>query len=139
MTKHWLDYLDHASTILPAEPTKPESEIPLLSLLVQSGGVGSFSINPKSKQYKLFVQGHAVLGAPLCPVPLYIELVAQAAMQVHEAPDLVPQVENIDILAPLGYDLTRTTILRPTTVNNHGSADSFIIQAMGFLTNLVKE
>ena len=130
-TKHWLDYVDHASAVLPAEPTKPESEIPLLSLLVQSGGEGSFSINPKSKQYKLFVQGHAVLGAPLCPAPLYVELVAQAAMQVYEAPDLVPQVENMDILAPLGYDLTRTIVLRLTTINNHGSAKSFVVESRG--------
>lgn len=136
-TKHWLDYVDHASTTLPAEPTKPESEIPLLSLLVQSGDEGSFSINPKSTQYKLFVQGHAVLGAPLCPAPLYVELVAQAAMQVHETSDLVPQVENMEILAPLGYDLTRTIILRLTTIHNHGSADSFLIESRGDTNDVV--
>ena len=128
-TRHWLDYVDRVSTTSPEEPTKPESEIPLLSLLVQNGGEGKFSINPKSKQYKLFVQGHAVLGAPLCPAPLYIELVAQAAMQIHEGADLVPRVENMEILAPLGYDVERTIMLRLAPMGNDESAKSFVVES----------
>ena len=136
-TRHWLDYVDHIPKTSLKEPTKPESEIPLISLLVQNGGEAEFLINPKSREYKLFVQGHAVLGAPLCPAPLYIELVARAAMQIHEAPDRVPGVENMEVLAPPGYDVERTIILRLRTVSNDKSAKSFAVETRDKADNLV--
>ncbi len=128
-TRHWLDYVDHASKISPEKPMKPDEEIPLLSLLTQSDGDGKFLVNPKSKQYKLFVQGHAVLGAPLCPATLYVELVAQAAMGLKQDPDPVPRVENMEVQAPLGYDVERIILLRLTAVTNDVFAKSFVVES----------
>ena len=136
-TRHWLDYVDNVTTVPPQEPARSESELPLLSLLVQKGAEATFSINPKSNQYKLFVQGHAVLGAPLCPAPLYVELVAQAAIQIHETPSLVPRVEDLEILAPLGYDVKRTVLLRLTAISNTESARSFTVESRYEAENFV--
>lgn len=136
-TKHWLDYVNHVSDTSPEEAPEPETESPLLSLLVRNDGEGVFSINPKSKEYELFVQGHAVLGAPLCPAPLYVELVAQAAMQVHEGPNLVPRIEDLEILAPLGYDVERTIVLKLTMVSDDKSAKAFIVESRDKADNFV--
>lgn len=130
-TRHWLDYVDHVSKTSSQEAIKLEPEGPLLSLISQNGREGRFSINPKSNQYKLFVQGHAVLGAPLCPAPLYVELAAQAAIKLHEAPDTVPCVAKMDIQAPLGFDIERTIILRLARVSNDLSTSSFVVESRG--------
>ena len=128
-TRHWLDYVDYVSSTSTEEPVKPDSGIPLLSLRVRKDGEAEFSVYPKSKQYKLFVQGHAVLGAPLCPAPLYVELVAQAATQFHETPNLVPRIEHMEILVPLGYDVDRTIVLKLAAARSDESAKSFIVES----------
>ena len=131
-TRHWLEFIDHAAAEVPPEIVPfAEADVPLVSLIEKSKGEGKFSINPKSKPYKLFVQGHAVLGAPLCPAPLYVELVAQGAMQLEDLTDLVPRVENLEIQAPLGYDVDRKIVLRIASLGSSPFAKTFVVESRG--------
>ncbi|KAL6719406.1 hypothetical protein ACLMJK_003646 [Lecanora helva] len=129
-TRHWLDCTDHGSSLSPEEPTKSEADRPLLSILSEKDGEAVFIINPKSSQFGYYVQGHAVLGAPLCPAPLFVELVAQAAARrVHEDALLVPRIENLDILAPLGYDVARSITLKLAPTSNDKLTATFIVES----------
>lgn len=111
-TRHWLEFVDHAQVAppLPA-PTTVESEPSLLSLVKADGQDAEFLVDPRSKQYNLFVSGHAVLANPLLPAPLYVELVSSAALTVAGSPSFIPSVEDFEIQAPLGLDPTREIAL----------------------------
>lgn len=108
-TKHWLRWID------PSQPLpetggakKDEREHILLSFTGYRDStkrVADFVIDQRSEQYRLLVQGHAVLGNPLCPIPLYIELVAQAAHTLHSTSSSTtfsPYFEDISVKSPLG-------------------------------------
>ena len=123
-TRHWLDYVDNVG-----ESPKPDSDVPLISLLSRGVGEETLIINPNSEQFKLFVQGHAVLGAPLCPAPLYVELAAQAGRMVGESSGLVPRVENLEIHAPLGYDVERRIVLKLNAIGHDETAKNFTVQS----------
>lgn len=111
-TRHWLEYVDHDQTAshLPA-PITVESEPSLLSLVKVDGHDAEFLVDPRSRQYKLFVEGHAVLANPLLPAPLYVELVSTAALTVKGSASFIPSVEGFEIQAPLGLDPSREITL----------------------------
>ena len=109
-SRHWLQWAEHAREP-PTEPATPveEKEEPKLLSFVRfrdhTRKEADFYVNPRSEQYRLFVQGHRVLAQPLFPAPLYIELVAQAALKIETAlntDDVVASVEDLEIKAPLG-------------------------------------
>lgn len=113
-SRHWLTWVDTSHGPSPTVPVEAQKEHSLLSLVNQNKGVAEFSIDPQSEQYKLSVEGHAVLANPLCPAPLYVELVALAAMTVSadgNSSALVPRVEQLEIKSPLGIDLDRVISL----------------------------
>lgn len=111
-TRHWLEYVDHSqiASSLPA-PVAIESEPSLLSLLKSNDQDAEFIVDPRSQQYRLFVEGHAVLANPLLPAPLYVELVSTAALTVQGSPFFIPSVEDFEIQAPLGLDPSREITL----------------------------
>lgn len=64
-----------------------------------------FSVNTRCKQWIAHVSGHAVLSEPLCPAPIYVELLTRAANGLYgngDAGSHIPLIENIEIKAPLG-------------------------------------
>lgn len=115
-SRHWLSWVDTAQDIpTPVQVSKPlvEKEPVLLSLTRfrdQNQCDAEFSVDPRSKDYEFYVQGHAVLGEPLCPAPLYVELVSRAAMILMKetgSSDYLPCVESLEINAPLGMNTDR--------------------------------
>lgn len=109
-TRHWLPWLENVQLAPPAEVTKVETKPKLLSFLNfrdQSHREADFCVNPRSTEYSLYVQGHAVLANPLCPAPLYIELASQAATTVSGPTTYLPCVEDLEIQAPLGMNICR--------------------------------
>lgn len=108
--RHWLEWKDTVvqESTVPAPVTTtetPRSEPVLLSLsryLDTDGNDAEFAIDPRSEQYRFFVEGHAVLAQPLCPAPLYIDLAAQAASDLAGEGCGVPSIEDLEIRAPLG-------------------------------------
>lgn len=111
-TRHWLTYVDHAEVSPPPQaPAIVESEPSLLSLVKSQDRNAEFLVDPRSRQYKLFVGGHAVLANPLLPAPLYAELVFKAALTVCGQSSYVPSIEALEIQAPLGLDPSREITL----------------------------
>lgn len=114
-SRHWLSWIDTAQVPTPVQLSKPlaEKEHILLSLTRfrdQTQRDAEFSVDPSSTDYEFYVQGHAVLGEPLCPAPLYVELVSRAAMILMKdsgISDYLPCVEDLEINAPLGMNTDR--------------------------------
>ena len=114
-SRHWLSWIDTAQVSNPTQinQTLAENEHVLLSFTRfrdQTQRDAEFSVDPSSSDYEFYVQGHAVLGEPLCPAPLYVELVSRAAMiLVKESgiSDYLPCVEDLEIHAPLGINTDR--------------------------------
>ncbi|KAL8678279.1 MAG: hypothetical protein Q9186_005360 [Xanthomendoza sp. 1 TL-2023] len=88
-----------------------------------------FSVDLKSEEYKVYVGGHAVLAEPLCPAPLYVELVSRAAMillrEVGLSEALLPCVEDLEIKAPLSMAVDRSASLHLSRVDDKASAWTF--------------
>ena len=112
-SKHWLEWIDTSEAPVETKPVVDKLSPSLLSLIKhdQNCRHAEFSVNARSEQYGLFVGGHAVLANPLCPAPLYAELVSVAATTIASTTGsaaYVPCVEDIEIKAPLGLNLDRS-------------------------------
>ncbi|KAI9864364.1 MAG: Type I Iterative PKS [Trichoglossum hirsutum] len=115
-SRHWLEYKNNVEALTPVAPTDVEHKPILLSFTKfqdWSQCVAEFSVDPRSEQYKVCVQGHAVLGNGLCPASLYIELVAKAAttLKPDSASTCLPCIEELEIHAPLGLGPDRAISL----------------------------
>ncbi|RDW93187.1 non-reducing polyketide synthase spyA [Aspergillus mulundensis] len=115
-SRHWLDYIDrpgcdHSITEQPAQfRTKPR----MVTLIKKTENTAEFRIDQECEQYQALVRGHAVLGSPLCPAALYVEIVASAARAL--VPDFAPSdraacIEELQMLASLAIDLRRSLSL----------------------------
>ena len=118
-SKHWLPFVGPTADCSPSPESKPTTIEPeMLSFAGYEDHaqlVAGYRVDPKNQDYKRYVEGHAVVGNPLCPVPLYTELVAQAVMYEmnrHELANPVVQFQDIGITAPLG--LTRNRVVHLT-------------------------
>ncbi len=130
-SRHWLPWVDTAQTPLPVESTKLETDHMLLSFVRfrdQGQREAEFCVDPRSKEYRLYVLGHAVLAEPLCPAPLYVELVSQAAMVLKSEAgqsDYLPCVEELEIKAPLGMNVDRAVTIKMTRIDKELPAWTF--------------
>lgn len=134
-SRHWLSWVDTAQTPTPVQLSKPLVEKPhvLLSLTGfrdQNERDAEFSVDPSSKDYEFYVQGHAVLGEPLCPAPLYVELVSRAAMILmteSSSSDYLPCVEDLEINAPLGMNTDRAISIGLKRADGKSPAWTFVM------------
>lgn len=114
-SRHWLTWVDTPQASPPVDISTPavEKERVLLSLLGsrdKDRRDAEFTVDPLSKEYEFYVKGHAVLAEPLCPAPLYVELVSRATMILMAEPhamDYLPCVQDLEISAPLGMNADR--------------------------------
>lgn len=127
-SRHWLTWKDNIQppsiTLAPA-PVRDHEEEKLLTFnnyQDKDQTTAQFTVNPKSEEYKMCVKGHAVLGLPLCPADLYVELVGKAAImmlpEAERSADYIPCTEKLCIVAPLGADVDRMISLSMTRVGN---------------------
>ncbi|GLA73911.1 type I Iterative Polyketide synthase (PKS) [Aspergillus tubingensis] len=123
---HWLEHvpiqsenrnLQHAQQHSGTCPHcgKETDEYPYITLEGSPPGSNDeiiFRIDPRSPRYQKLVKGHVVVGSPISPAAMYLELVTHAVVQVewngHAAP-LANQtgdvwVQDLKIMAPLGLD-----------------------------------
>ncbi|KAL8850363.1 MAG: hypothetical protein Q9221_004683 [Calogaya cf. arnoldii] len=125
-TPHWLQFNQATPREISKAPNtaieKPAVEAdPILIALSEIQDVpqckAMFAISPRSKQWKELVQGHAVLSQPLCPAPLYVDLVLRAASDLAARKGLpalpFSRVEDLEITAALGlgHDKVITLLL----------------------------
>ncbi|OQE12298.1 hypothetical protein PENVUL_c001G00307 [Penicillium vulpinum] len=84
----------------------------------QSGNQYNFTIDIRSRRYQDLVKGHAVVGSPICPAGMYLELASHAitllpdAVYISAPWEIVSQ--GLDIKAPLGLDAKRAVTLSLT-------------------------
>ncbi|EKG19938.1 Beta-ketoacyl synthase [Macrophomina phaseolina MS6] len=115
-SRHWLPWIDYAAEGLSkadaAPPSEDEKKPAVLLRFVgyqdQNRRSALFHVDPSVDEYKLLVEGHAVLAEPLCPAPLYAELAVRSAAAVSKEADVgAPAVEGLEIKMPLGLDPSR--------------------------------
>jgi malonyl CoA-acyl carrier protein transacylase/acyl carrier protein/SAM-dependent methyltransferase len=120
--RHWLDWSEPAPIVSATQPAVSSPEPVPRQLLSFTGYNGEdrdaeahFQVDPLSDEYKYYVHGHAVLANPLCPAPLYVELVARAAITLmgdgKPIDNYIPQVEDLEIKAPLGKAIAQNITL----------------------------
>lgn len=110
--RHWLEYIDrHDSnistpipTVIPSEPVKM---VTLTKLVEKPRRIATFDIYTGDTEFDFLIRGHSVLGSPLCPISLYIEVASRAVVLV--TPELShdeysSRIQDLEILAPLGLD-----------------------------------
>lgn len=118
-TRHWLEWIDTSQEPPKLQIVKEESLVPMLLSFVRQDHAkeeAEFVVDPRTEEYKLYVQGHGVLAHPLCPATLYMDLVAQAALQLEgaEQSKYLPCIDELDIKAPLGYNVENSIALSMT-------------------------
>ncbi|KAJ0419262.1 BcPKS20, polyketide synthase [Aspergillus carlsbadensis] len=123
---HWLEY-SKSSTNKQAALTESTTLCPHCNnsitdfpYIVQdapalSDSVFNFSIDTRSSRFQELIGGHTVVGCPLCPAGMYLELVAHAVSLLHGA-NLAKEIvaESLEIKAPLGLDPQRSVKLALT-------------------------
>ncbi|KAL2067491.1 hypothetical protein VTL71DRAFT_1916 [Oculimacula yallundae] len=126
-SRHWVDYIDSIEVSASTHVTAPDEKISLLSPIKdpsQPAGDATFLVAQNSDEFALLASGHAVLGQPLCPASLYLELAVRGAQMTqldtsnagHDT-----SIENLEIKAPLGLDKNRFIKL---TLNRASGATS---------------
>ncbi|KAI9677123.1 MAG: Type I Iterative PKS [Bathelium mastoideum] len=121
-SRHWLDFdlgtekaskpttaLSEQSKQSKIEP-EPEPVLITFSHFQDTGNVDQseavFTIDPRSEEWRALVAGHSVLRESLCPAPLYIELVMQAANQLASLKSIpcapFARVDDLEMPSPLG-------------------------------------
>ena len=131
---HWLKWIDHAA--LPSsvplskiESVKDPELLTFARFLDPFKRQAELLVDTGSTEWKLYVQGHAVLAESLCPAPLYIELVARAIKTL--APELSADaslcVDNLDIMSPLGLATDRVVLLDMQRIDESSGSWSFAI------------
>ncbi|KAL8957617.1 MAG: hypothetical protein Q9193_005156, partial [Seirophora villosa] len=89
-TQHWLPFIDHTMAYLEGREMpkvtdrrlEEDRDLWLVKQITPSNAdpdSSVFKINPSHPRFKAIVTGHAVLGRPLCPAGMYLELAILAA------------------------------------------------------------
>ncbi|KAK2600066.1 hypothetical protein QQS21_005230 [Conoideocrella luteorostrata] len=133
--RHWVDYIDpsgnkdtiHSEQVSEASgicqhclrATDAASYITLDKSRSLDIGKSVFDIDIRSRRYQKIVEGHAVLGSPICPAAGYLELASHAVTLLCEVQKCNAaqeiEVESLSIKAPLGLDQQRSVILTLTS------------------------
>ncbi|KAL2821206.1 hypothetical protein BJX63DRAFT_427879 [Aspergillus granulosus] len=133
-TRHWLEWVEEKPVAGPVSITHDaDKDINNNQLLFSPMWLNAnrqtarIRVNPRSDEWQRVVQGHAVLNNPLCPAPLYIELVARA-MKILGLGD-VSAFHSLEIVAPLGLSQDADLALQLDQQTN-GWAFSFVSQPL---------
>lgn len=126
--KHWLDYVDilsHKCNKIPGQAParsglcphclKDISDFAYIARDESQGPNASksvFKVDTRSRRYQELVKGHIVVGSPIAPAAMYLELVAHAValLQDTKSNKVTPQIsaEGLEIKAPMGLDTQRS-------------------------------
>ena len=129
--RHWLEYTSHSGdrskkTVEEApahsgqcphckKNTSDFSYIAQVEFQTQVVGKTVFKVDTRSRRYQDLVKGHAVVGSPICPAAMYLELASHAVTLLHDVQmmTVTPEitVEALEIKAPLGLDAQRSVNL----------------------------
>ncbi|KAL0938170.1 polyketide synthase [Colletotrichum truncatum] len=84
-SRHWLEWTDSGvgqeTQSSNLDTSSSENSRRLLTLKTQTEKSLEFIVDPEHETWKRLVQGHAVVGQPLCPAPMFMELASEAALK----------------------------------------------------------
>ncbi|QGA14805.1 hypothetical protein EYB26_002461 [Talaromyces marneffei] len=133
-TRHWLEWVEETPAAAPVSITQDADKDTnnnqlLFSPMWLNGNrqTARIRVNTRSDEWQRVVQGHAVLNNPLCPAPLYIELVARA-IKILGLGD-VSSFRSLEIVAPLGLSQDADLALQLNQQTDSWSF-SFVSQAL---------
>jgi malonyl CoA-acyl carrier protein transacylase len=112
---HWLEYVDRHGSDAPAPSSvavqaKPADMVSFSQYADPAQNLAIFNINQETSEFQAAIEGHRVLGHPLCPVSLYIEVATRAAALLHPGFSTETHASGVDaleIFTPLGLDISR--------------------------------
>ncbi|KAK9414372.1 hypothetical protein SUNI508_11334 [Seiridium unicorne] len=148
-SQHWLDFNfpsseapepahSRLSTSL-SKSSEPEPEPELISFSGFEEKRAVFIVDPRAEEWKALVNGHSVLQEPLCPAPLYIELVLQAAKQLAAIQKIscapFGRVDDLEMPSPLGTSQDKIIQLVLTPADQTGCNYNFSFQSQPRHTN----
>ena len=135
--KHWLEFKETSPAI--AVPDEPRPDVYEEPVLIRFDGIQDspqqavFTIDPRAAEWRSLVDGHAILQQPLCPAPLYVELVLRAARELARAKNIplphLPTVEGLEIPSALGVSHDKTVRLTLTQSAPSSHQWDFIFQS----------
>ncbi|KAL8826088.1 MAG: hypothetical protein Q9170_007540 [Blastenia crenularia] len=126
-TQYWLPYIDHATEALKSRVVLDETQDPSNQFAVAeapqlikrlqsstvSGDDGKFKLNASHRRFQEIVNGHAVLGRPLCPAGMYLECIILAMhLGSISQSNLNIRFEKCSFEAPLGATPNRDIIIK---------------------------
>ena len=133
-SRHWLEYVDMASSKVPeTAPTHVAAEpVTLISLAhgqSKTAREAVFKVDQRTEEFRILTTGHAVVGNPLCPMSLYVELASRAALVMRPNSDQVASVENLEIRSPLGMSTECSITLTLRQATGDGAVWTFNIDS----------
>ncbi|KAI1367017.1 hypothetical protein F5Y08DRAFT_350345 [Xylaria arbuscula] len=139
-TKHWLDFGFEILSNPKISPTPELEESIPTPVLIKFAGFqdtartrATFIIDPRSTEWQTLVEGHAVLQQPLCPAPLYMELVYQAGRELAAANkiDSFPyvRIEDLEIVSSLGISPDKVVQLSMLRTDHTGHKWAFSFES----------
>jgi acyl transferase domain-containing protein/SAM-dependent methyltransferase/aryl carrier-like protein len=135
-TSHWLEWVEEkpAAASVEVKQDADKEDINSNQLLVSPKWLNAtrqsarIRVNTRSDEWQRVVQGHAVLNNPLCPAPLYLELVARAT-KILGLGD-VSTFHALEIVAPLGLSQDVDLALQLDQQTNDNWSFSFASQPL---------
>ena len=114
--RHWLEYKPVIEQKI-LKSSEASCQISRLLTFVsflrpqnEGRSIAEFTVDPESREFKAYIQGHTVLGSSLCPASLYIHLAAKAASSLFKDCAISGGplgVKDLQMQAPLGIDPER--------------------------------
>lgn len=120
--RHWLEWKEPRNAAPPTSTLnqvfieQPPSMLSFIKFYGKERHHAEFRINTQQQRYQEYVTGHAVLGQPLCPAPLYMELASSAILilenyRLHQDAPILPYIQELEVRAPLGKALNKSVEL----------------------------
>ncbi|KAF2973312.1 hypothetical protein GQX73_g379 [Xylaria multiplex] len=94
--------------------------------------VAMFTVQQEIQPFPKLVQGHNVLGSPLCPVSLYIEIAARCIALIYKDTSItcMPNFQGLAMVSPLGLDPSRQIRVVLTRCADQSDAWTFELSSL---------
>lgn len=141
--RHWLDFKLGTENPFDNRQEEPVVRVPepdpvfikFKGFQDSSQRRADFTIDPRSDEWQALVKGHSVLDEPLCPAPLYMELVFQASKDLAKTKNIncatFPRFDGLEITKALGASQDKIVTLTLNQSDTTSSKFEFVFQSQG--------
>ncbi|KAJ5598872.1 ketoacyl-synt-domain-containing protein [Penicillium hordei] len=146
--EHWLDFdlqagngSESTGTVSKSSESALAEPEPVLVTFAGSQDIGNgqkqttFTIDPRSEEWKVLVAGHSVLHESLCPASMYLELVLRAAKDLANINKMTSapfaRVDELEMASPLGMSQDKIVQLVLKSSDTTGRRFNFAFHSQG--------